>query len=271
MLLAIDVGNTNIVMGVHDTERYLDVWRLTTNKERTADEFGVFYMNMFKNANLDPKQVDAIIVSSVVPGIMYTLNLSLEKYFKIKPVFVEQGIKTGLNIKVDNPKELGADIIVNLVAAYEYYKGPAIVIDFGTATTYSCVTESFECPGVVISPGVQIVSEAMYKRTAKLPNIDIVMPPKVIGKNTINSMQSGIVYGYLGQINAIVQHIKKELVEDYGQKAEDIKVVATGGHLALIAQRCEQIDHIDSMLTLKGLKLIYDKNIFKLEGKAINI
>lgn len=265
MLLAIDVGNTNIVMGVHDGNSYVDVWRLTTNKERTADEFGAFYLNMFNAASLKMSVVNSIIMSSVVPGIMYTLTHSLEKYFNITPLLVEQGIKTGLNIKIDNTKELGADIIVNLVSAYETYKGPAIVIDFGTATTFSCVTKDFECPGVVICPGVKLTAEALYKRTAKLPNIDIIMPQKVIGKNTISSMQSGIVYGYLGQIASIVQHMKKELVEDYDQVYEDIKVIATGGLLNLIAKNSEHIDYVDSMLTLNGLKLVYDKNRPKTE------
>lgn len=268
MLLAIDVGNTNIVMGVHNKSAYTDVWRLTTNKERTADEFGVFYMNMFNAAGLKLSDIDSIILSSVVPGIMYTLTHSLEKYFNLTPMLVEQGIKTGLNIKIDNPKELGADIIVNLVSAYETYKGPAIVIDFGTATTFSCVTKDFECPGVVICSGVKLTAEALNKKAAKLPNIDIIMPPKVIGKNTINSMQSGLVYGYLGQIASIVKYMKKELVDDYNQNYEDIKVIATGGLLNLIAKKSDQIDYVDSMLTLNGLKLVYDKNKPKTEGKA---
>jgi type III pantothenate kinase len=268
MLLAIDVGNTNIAMGVHDGKSYIDVWRLTTNKERTADEFGSFYLNMFNAAGLKLSDVNAIILSSVVPGIMYTLTHSLEKYFNLTPMLVEQGVKTGLNIKIDNPRELGADIIVNLVSAYETYKGPAIVIDFGTATTFSCVTKDFECPGVVICSGVKLTAEAIYKRAAKLPNIDIVMPPKIIGKNTINSMQAGIVYGYLGQVANIVKNMKKELVEDYNQIYEDIKVIATGGLLNLIAKQSEYIDYVDSMLTLNGLKMVYDKNKPRIEGKA---
>lgn len=268
MLLAIDVGNTNIVMGVHNGEKYTNVWRLTTNKERTPEEFGVFYMNMFNAAGLKLSDVDAIILSSVVPGIMYTLTNSLEKYFNRTPLLVEQGIKTGLNIKIDNPRELGADIIVNLVSAYETYKGPAIVIDFGTATTFSCVTDNFECPGVVICSGVSLTAEALYKRAAKLPNVDIIKPAKVIGKNTITSMQSGIVNGYLGLIAGIVKDMKKELAEDYNQNYEDIKVIATGGLLSIIAKNSDQIDYIDSMLTLNGLKLVYDKNKSKTEGKA---
>jgi type III pantothenate kinase len=268
MLLAIDVGNTNIVMGVNDGKTYTNVWRLTTNKERTADEFGAFYLNMFRAAGLELEAVDAIIVSSVVPGIMYTLNHSLEKYFNVKPLLVEPGIKTGLNIQIDHPKDLGADIIVNLVAAYELYGGPAIVVDFGTATTFSCVTKKFECPGVVICAGVKVTAEALYKRAANLPNIDIMMPPKIIGKNTINSMQSGIICGYQGLIANVVDNMKRELAEDYGQVKEDIKVIATGGLLNLIAKKSDRIGYIDNQLTLNGLKIVYDKNKPKAEGKA---
>ena len=189
MLLAIDVGNTNIVVGLYEGKKLLHIWRLATNKERTSDEFGSFFLAMFSNAGIGTGEVDDVIISSVAPNIMYSLRHSIRKFFNCIPILIEPGIKTGLNIKIDNPKELGADLIVGAVAAYNQAKGPVIVVDFGTATKLSAVSGKGEFLGVVICPGIQVSAEALTSKAAKLPRIQIERPEKVIGTNTIHSMQ----------------------------------------------------------------------------------
>ncbi|MCK5758277.1 MAG: type III pantothenate kinase [Clostridiales bacterium] len=259
MLLAIDVGNTNIVVGLYEGKKLLHVWRLATNKERTSDEFGVFFLTMFQSTGVLMEQVKDIIISSVAPNIMYSLRHAIRKFYNSKPMLVEPGIKTGLNIKIDNPRELGADLIVGAVAAYDMYKGPVIIVDFGTATKLSAVNRKGEFLGVVICPGIQVSADALTQKTAKLPRIQIVKPKHVLGTNTIESMQSGLVYGNVGKIDYLVNRIKDEIA-DGGDKRDSIKVVATGGLARLITEETNEIDDVNGLLTLEGLRLIYEKN-----------
>jgi type III pantothenate kinase len=254
VLLVINVGNTNILLGVYEDKKLLVHWRLGTDKERTADEFGMFFMGFFDSEKLDIDKVEAVIIASVVPPIMYSLEHAIRKYFKREPILIGPGIKTGINIKYENPKELGADRIVNAVAAYEMYGGPLIVVDFGTATTFNAVSSKGEFLGGVICPGIKISAEALFQKTAKLPRIELSKPEGIIGRNTAVSMQAGIFYGYVGQVNFIVSRIKKEMKED------NIRVIATGGLARLIASEAESIDEINGLLTIEGLRIIYDKN-----------
>ena len=254
MILTIDVGNTNIVIGVYQETNLLTYWRLQTDKNRTSDEFGITLVNLFKHENIDFTDLQAIVISSVVPPIMYSLEHALRKYFKLEPIIVGPGIKTGLNIKTDNPKEVGADRIVNAVAASELYGSPAIIIDFGTATTFCAVNSKKDYLGGAICPGIKISTEALYQKAAKLPRIELLKPETVICKNTITSMQSGIIYGYVGQVDYIVCRMKEELCE------ENVNVVATGGLARLIASESHQIKYINGNLTLEGLRILYEKN-----------
>lgn len=254
MLLVINVGNTNILMGAYENKKLIAHWRLGTDKERTADEFGMFFMGFFNNDKLDVESIEAVIISSVVPPIMYSLEHAIRKYIKRDPISVGPGIKTGINIKYENPRELGADRIVNAVAAYELYGGPLIVVDFGTATTFNAVSSKGEFLGGTICPGIKISAEALYQKTAKLPRIELTKPDNVIGRNTSISIQSGIFNGYVGQVNHIVEKMKKEMKED------NIKVIATGGLARFIASEAESINEINGLLTLEGLRIIYDKN-----------
>lgn len=254
MLFVINVGNTNILMGVYEGKKLLAHWRLGTDKERTADEFGSFFMSFFNNEGLEVSQVEAVVIASVVPPIMYSLEHAIRKYFKTEPIIIGPGIKTGINIKYENPRELGADRIVNAVAAYEIYGGPVIVVDFGTATTFNAISARGEFLGGVICPGIKISAEALFQRTAKLPRIELSKPETVIGRNTAVSMQAGIFHGYVGQVNHIVGRIKKEMKED------TVRVVATGGLARLIASEAESINETNGLLTLEGLRIIYEKN-----------
>ncbi|MCK5811985.1 MAG: type III pantothenate kinase [Clostridiales bacterium] len=259
MLLVIDVGNTNIVTGIYQKQRLEHVWRLTTNKERTSDEFGVFFITMFQNENIKISDISDVIISSVAPNIMYSLLHSIRKFFNLEPLLVEPGIKTGLNIKIDNPKELGADIIVNAVGAKEKYKTPLIIVDFGTATTLCAINSKNDVLGVTICPGVRVSADALTVKTAKLPNVQIAKPKNVLGKNTVDSMQAGLIYGFVGEIDYLVNKIKDEMVQ-LGEKREKISVIATGGLSRLIATESKEINEIDSMLTLDGLRMIHEKN-----------
>ncbi len=254
MLLVINVGNTNIILGVYDGKKLLAHWRLGTVKERTSDEFGAFFMDFFRNENLEVSGIEAVVIASVVPPIMYSLEHAVRKYIKTEPILIGPGIKTGINIKYENPRELGADRIVNAVAACEIYGGPVIVVDFGTATTFNAISSKGEFLGGVICPGIKISAEALFQRTAKLPRIELSKPESVIGRNTAVSMQAGIFHGYVGQVNHIVNKIKKEM------KEEKIRVIATGGLARLIASEAESIDEINGHLTLEGLRIIYEKN-----------
>lgn len=254
MILVIDVGNTNITLGAYDEKKLLVHWRMGTDREKTSDEFGLFFVNLFNHEKLDISKVEAVIVASVVPPIMYSLEHAIRKYFKLDPIIVGPGIKTGIDIKYENPREVGADRIVNAVAALEIYGGPVIIVDFGTATTFCAITSKGEYLGGVICPGIKISAEALFQRAAKLPRIELAKPENVIGRNTVVSMQSGIVFGYLGQVDYIVKRMKKEMRED------NIKVIATGGLARLISSESETIDEINGLLTLEGLRIIFEKN-----------
>jgi type III pantothenate kinase len=254
MILTIDVGNTNIVLGAYEGEKLTAYWRMTTHSYKSSDELGMFIYDLLQHNGLNPKEMEQVVIASVVPDIMYSLEHGIRKYLCINPLIVGPGIKTGLNIRTDNPKELGADRIVNAVAALKLYGGPAIIIDFGTATTFDVIDQMGNYIGGVISPGINISADALWQRAAKLPKVEIQKPEKVIGKNTIDSMQSGLVYGYVGQVDYIVNRIKKEM------KAPDTKVIATGGLAKVIAPESKTIDEVNGFLTLQGLRIIYEKN-----------
>ena len=249
-----DVGNTNIVLGVYEEGKLKFHWRIETNRNRTEDEYGMLIKALFSHGGKSIEEVSGIIISSVVPPIMFFLEKMCEKYFGIKPLIIGPGIKTGLDIKYDNPKEVGADRIVNAVAGIHEYGAPLIIVDFGTATTYCYINEDKQYLGGAIAPGIQISTEALYTKAAKLPRIEIAPPERIIGRNTVEAMQAGVVYGYVGQVDGIVSRMK-----DYSNKRPT--VVATGGLAELIAKESKEIDIVDPLLTLKGLYLIYQKNV----------
>lgn len=254
MILVCDVGNTNIVLGVYDGEQLLRAWRMSTDRNKTSDEYGVYVRQLFEYEDFSINQIEDVIISSVVPSIMYALENMSKRYLEKDPIVIGPGIKTGINIKYDNPKEVGADRIVNAVAAYEKYGGPIIVVDFGTATTFCAISESGDYLGGVISPGIVISSEALFQKASKLPRVELVKPEKVLNKNTVNSMQAGIVYGYVGMVDYIVSKMEEEL----GRKSK--AVIATGGLATTIASESKVISNIEKMLTLEGLRIIYEKN-----------
>jgi type III pantothenate kinase len=253
MIFVFDVGNTNIVLGLYDNDELKHHWRIHTSREKTEDEYGMLVLELFRHVNIHKEQIEGIIISSVVPPIMFALERMCVKYFNQRPLVVGPGIKTGLNIKYENPREVGADRIVNAVAAIHQYDSPLIIVDFGTATTYCYINEHKQYMGGAIAPGINISTEALYTKAAKLPRIEIAKPEGVIGKNTVNAMQAGILYGYVGQVEGIVKRMKD-------QSPVEPKVIATGGLANLIAEECKLIDHVDPFLTLKGLLLIYGKN-----------
>ena len=254
MILVLDTGNTNIVLGVYHNDELIQHWRMETDRHKTEDEYGMQIKALFNHAGLEFQQIDGIIISSVVPPIMFSLERMCQKYFGIKPLIVGPGVKTGLNIKYENPREVGADRIVNAVAAIEEYGPPLIVVDFGTATTYCYINEKGEYMGGAIAPGIGISTEALFSRASKLPRIELTQPDNVVGKNTVAAMQAGIVYGYVGQVEGIVSRMK-------AQSKREPTVIATGGMASLIAAESTIIDTIDPYLTLKGLHVIYELNI----------
>ena len=227
MLLTVDVGNTNVVLGVFENRKMIGSWRMATDNKRSADEYGVIIDQMFRHDGISPKDIDDAIISTVVPSLLFTLQHMCLKYFNITPLVVETGIKTGLKIKCDDPRQIGSDRIVNAVAAHAKYDGPLIVVDFGTATTFCVVTEDAEFLGGAIAPGIKTSATALFEHTAKLPNVDLETPNRVICKNTIENMQAGLIFGQMGLAERIIEGMKKELVSDYGKKYEDIKVIAT--------------------------------------------
>ena len=259
MLLAFDIGNSNTVLGVFRDGELLTNWRIETDSHKSADEYGMLVSQLFRYDRLSMEDVDDIIISTVVPSVLYTLEHMSLKYFGCKPIVVESGGKTGLIIKYDNPKQVGADRIVNAVAAVNKFGGPLIIIDFGTATTFCAVTDKAEYLGGTIAPGLKISSEALFEKTAKLPKVELDEPGHTICKNTIESMQSGLIYGHMGLVEYMVREMKKELSEIVGPDKK-IKVVATGGLASMIANGVNCIDVVDKMLTLEGLEVIYQKN-----------
>lgn len=256
MLLVIDVGNTNIKMGVYDGGKMIQSWRMSVKVERTSDEFGAVMGELFAGVGVTFDDIDGVIMSSVCPPINYTIEHACEYYIGIKPMMVGMGIKTGLDVKYTNPHEVGADRIVNSVAAYKLYGGPCIVVDFGTATTFNLISERGEFLGGCIAPGIKSAMESLANNTARLTNVELIRPESVVGKTTESNLQAGIIYGFTGLVGYIIAEFRKE------KGFEDAKVVATGGLSQLVQGGGEKIlDIVDRSLTLKGLKLLYDANI----------
>lgn len=254
MILVFDVGNTNIVFGVYQGKSLVKNWRLSTDKNKTSDEYGILIRQCFTYDEINYKDIEAIVIASVVPNVMQSLEEMSFKYFDLKPLIVGPGIKTGLNIRYDNPKEVGADRIVNAIGAYEKYGGPLVIVDFGTATTFCVISEKGDYLGGAISPGINTSTEALFTHASKLPKVELIKPDSVIGKTTIKSIQSGIIYGQIGMVDYLVGRIEAEL----GTKLK--QVVATGGLSELIGSESEKISIVDKQITLEGLKKIYEIN-----------
>lgn len=254
MILTMDIGNTNIKIAVFEGAEMVHYWRLSTTRKYTSDEMGVMIHQMFAHEKLDIKKIEGIMLSSVVPTVNFTVEHMCRDYLGMEPMVVAPGVKTGIDIKYENPRELGSDRICNAVAANTLYGGPCIYIDFGTATTFGALDDKGAFLGGCICPGVKLTSEALVSGTAKLPHFELVMPDSIIGKTTIANLQSGVLNGYVGQVNYLVNQMKKEM------GFENTKVIATGGMARMIAEKAGVIDVIDGLLTLKGLRLIWEKN-----------
>jgi type III pantothenate kinase len=253
MLLAIDIGNTNVVLGVFEGESLRESWRIGTKSSITADEYAVIVRDLFAFSGSDFRQIDGIIISTVVPPLLSIMTEMSRKYFKIEPMVVTSELKTGITLSYENPREIGADRIVNAAAAFKLYGGPLIIIDFGTATTFCAVTANGEYLGGAITPGVKISAEALYQRAAKLPRVELTRPRTIIGRDTVSAMQAGILYGYAGLVDGIVERMKKEL-------SLEAKVIATGGLAELVTPETRSTIEVRPNLTLEGLQFIYDAN-----------
>ena len=253
MLLVIDIGNTNIVMGIYDGTHLLKDWRIRSERNTTEDEFNLLVSNLFAASNINTDEIDKTIISCVVPPMVTILDSFCHKYLGHAPYWVDEKSAAGMPILYSNPAEVGADRIVNAVAAFHKYKGSLVVVDFGTATTFDAISEKGEYLGGAISPGIMISSEALFKKASKLPRVEIFKPPeRVIGKDTASSMKSGIIYGYAGLVDGIVKRMKTEM-------GTNPKIIATGGSAKIMAEICESIDMVDTSLTLEGLRIIYEK------------
>jgi len=253
MLLAIDIGNTNVVLGVFEGERLRESWRIGTKASITADEYAVIVKDLFAFSGIDFRQIDGIIISTVVPPLLSIMTEMSRKYFKIEPMVVTSELKTGITLSYENPREIGADRIVNAAAAFRLYGGPLIIIDFGTATTFCAVTANGEYLGGAITPGVKISAEALYQRAAKLPRVELTRPRTIIGRDTVSAMQAGILYGYAGLVDGIVERMKREL-------SPDARVIATGGLAELVTPEARSAIEVRPNLTLEGLRFIFDAN-----------
>ncbi len=254
MLLVIDVGNSNTVVGLYEGDELLNHWRVRTVADHTIDEYGMLILNLYRTSKVGSRSINDIIISCVVPSMLNILEPLCKKYFHVTPLIVGPGIKTGMPIYYDNPKEVGADRIVNAVAAHDKYEGNLIIVDFGTATTFDYITKKGEYMGGCISPGVVISSEALFEKASKLPPVELSRPKSVVARDTVSSIQAGIMFGYAGLVDGIVNRIKKET-------AVESTVIATGGLASVIAAETSSIDFVDEMLTLEGLKIIHLRNI----------
>ena len=255
MLLAIDVGNTNLVVGVFKGDKLVESWRLATDNRRSADEYGTMIESMILRENIKTSDIDDIIISSVVPSILFTLEHMCLKFYDKSPIVVEQGIKTGIRIKYEDPRQVGADRIVNCVAAHQRYGGNLIVVDFGTATTFCCISEAGDFIGGAIAPGIKTQAAALFEH-----NVDLELPGKFICRNTNEAMQSGLIYGHMGFTEHMIAGMKKEMSEQLGCDPEGIKVIATGGMATMVESGVDCIDVIDRRLTLDGLQMLHEKN-----------
>jgi type III pantothenate kinase len=253
MLLTIDVGNTNITFGVYDGDILGPRWRLATDHNRMADEYGILLISLFRHAGIEPAQIQGIVLASVVPPLTGTFVEACEKYLGQRPFVVDAGVKTGVRVKYDDPKQVGADRVVDAAAVQKLYGGPACVVDLGTATTFDAISANGDYLGGAIAPGISIAAEALFQRTAKLPKVDLQRPPAAIGRNTVHSIQSGLLFGYVGMVEGMVARFRAEL-------GPDMKVIATGGLASLIANETKVIDIIAPWLTLEGLKIVWELN-----------
>lgn len=261
MLLVIDVGNTNTVLGAFEGDEVVHRWRVTTGS-RTTDEFGLLLLELLRHRGLGPGDLDGAVISCVVPSVLYTIEKACRRYLKQEALVVGRGIKTGMRVRTDNPREVGADRIVNSVAAFQRHGGPLVVVDFGTATTFDCVDATGDYVGGAIAPGFRISADALFERTAKLPRVEVERPQKAIGTNTIASMQSGLFWGYVGLVDELSRRCKAELLG--GRPSEKAPgaalVVATGGLANLVGRACDEIDEVDDDLTLQGLRILHGLN-----------
>jgi type III pantothenate kinase len=262
MLLAVDVGNTIMMLGIYDGKDLKAEWQVFPDRRKTHDEYGLLFADLLEHQGFAPSDVTAAVISSSVPPLIPTLDWTFQKYFNLKPLVVGPGVKTGMIIRYDNPREVSADRIVIALAAYEKYGGPLIVIDFGTATIFDVISREGEYLGGVIAPGIQTSVEALFTHAAKLPRIELVKPKSVLARNTVHSMQSGVIYGFAGQVDELA----RRLIEELG--FPDVRVIATGDHAELVASEAEMIERVDPYLALDGLRLIYERNQPKAERQG---